>query len=191
MNTRPSDGGSGPPSEPPTLTSQSSGSGDSVRIGPYRLVQKLGEGGMGEVWQAEQTEPLRRRVALKIIKQGMDPKSVIARFEQERQALALMDHAHVAKVFDAGTTPEGRPYFVMEYVHGLPITEHCDRHRLTTNERLALFEQVCEGVRHAHQKAILGQRPWLRPPSASQSNAPRWRLTRGGFCAHYRTFARG
>ena len=110
---------------------------------------------MGEVWQAEQTQPLRRKVALKIIKQGMDTKAVIARFEQERQALALMDHPNVARVFDAGTTPEGRPYFVMEYVHGLPITEHCDRHRLTTSERLALFEQVCEGVQHAHQKAIL------------------------------------
>ena len=160
MNTPPPDGGSGPPPEPPTLdsptlTSRSSGSATSVRIGPYRLVQKVGEGGMGEVWEAEQSQPLRRRVALKIIKQGMDTKSVIARFEQERQALALMDHAHVAKVFDAGTTPEGRPFFVMEYVQGLPITEHCDRHRLTTSERLALFEQVCEGVQHAHQKAII------------------------------------
>ena len=154
MNTPPSDGGSGP-SETPTHTSQSSGSGASVQIGPYRLVQKVGEGGMGEVWQAEQTQPLRRRVALKIIKQGMDTKAVIARFEQERQALALMDHPNIARVFDAGTTPEGRPYFVMEYVHGLPITEHCDRHRLTTSERLGLFEQVCEGVQHAHMKAIL------------------------------------
>jgi non-specific serine/threonine protein kinase/serine/threonine-protein kinase len=156
MNTPPPDGGSGSPTEPPTHTSEPSGSGgDPVRIGPYRLVQKVGEGGMGEVWEAEQSQPLRRRVALKIIKQGMDTKSVIARFEQERQALALMDHAHVARVFDAGTTPEGRPYFVMEYVRGLPITEHCDRHRLTTSERLALFGQVCEGVQHAHQKAIL------------------------------------
>ena len=156
MSTPPPDGGSGPPSGPPTLTSQPSTSGGApIQIGPYRLVQKVGEGGMGEVWQAEQTEPLRRRVAIKIIKQGMDTKAVIARFEQERQALALMDHAHVAKVFDAGTTPEGRPYFAMEFVQGLPITEHCDRHRLTTNERLALFEQVCAGVQHAHQKAIL------------------------------------
>ena len=144
-----------PPSETPTHTSQSAGLGEAVQIGPYRLVQKVGEGGMGEVWQAEQTQPLRRRVALKIIKQGMDTRAVIARFEQERQALALMDHAHVAKVFDAGTTPEGRPYFVMEYVQGLPITDHCDRHRLTTSQRLALFEQVCEGVQHAHQKAII------------------------------------
>jgi eukaryotic-like serine/threonine-protein kinase len=137
------------------MTSQPPASGDSVSIGPYRLAQKVGEGGMGEVWQAEQTQPLRRKVAVKIIKQGMDTKAVIARFEQERQALALMDHPNVARVFDAGTTPEGRPYFVMEYVHGLPITEHCDRHRLTTSERLALFEQVCDGVQHAHQKAIL------------------------------------
>ncbi|HKQ98469.1 MAG TPA: serine/threonine-protein kinase [Candidatus Polarisedimenticolia bacterium] len=155
MNTPPSDGGSESPTEPLTLTSQPPASGESISIGPYRLVQKVGEGGMGEVWQAEQTQPLRRKVALKIIKQGMDTKAVIARFEQERQALALMDHPNVARVFDAGTTPEGRPYFVMEYVHGLPITEHCDRHRLTTSERLALFEQVCEGVQHAHMKAIL------------------------------------
>src|SRR5262245_15832824 len=139
MNASPSDGGSGLPSEPPTHTSQPSGSTEAVWIGPYRLLQKVGEGGMGEVWQAEQAHPLRRRVALKIIKQGMDTRAVIARFEQERQALALMDDAHVARVFDAGTTPEGRPYFAMEYVPGLPITEHCDRHRLATNERLALF----------------------------------------------------
>ena len=180
MSSPPSDGSSTPPSGPPTTpaepptsadprppadpptsadptthTSQPATSAASIQIGPYRLVQKVGEGGMGEVWQAEQTQPLRRRVALKIIKQGMDTKAVIARFEMERQALALMDHAHVAKVFDAGTTPEGRPYFVMEYVNGLPITEHCDRHRLTTSERLALFEQVCDGVQHAHMKAIL------------------------------------
>jgi non-specific serine/threonine protein kinase/serine/threonine-protein kinase len=155
MSTPPSSGGSGQPTEPPTHTSQSSGSAESLHIGPYRLLQKVGEGGMGEVWQAEQTQPLRRRVAIKIIKQGMDTRAVIARFEQERQALALMDHAHVARVFDAGTTPEGRPYFAMEYVQGLPITEHCDRHRLTTNERLALFQQVCDGVQHAHQKALL------------------------------------
>ena len=162
MNTPPSDGRSGPPSarpttpaDPLTLTSQPPASGASIQIGPYRLVQKVGEGGMGEVWQAEQVHPLRRKVAVKIIKQGMDTKAVIARFEQERQALALMDHPNVARVFDAGTTPEGRPYFVMEYVHGLPITEHCDRHRLTTSERLALFEQVCDGVQHAHMKAIL------------------------------------
>ncbi|NIV48242.1 MAG: protein kinase, partial [Gammaproteobacteria bacterium] len=125
------------------------------QIGPYRLLRRIGEGGMGEVWEAEQTEPVRRRVALKVIKRGMDTAAVIARFEAERQALALMDHPNVAKVFDAGATPRGRPYFVMEYVKGVPITEHCDRQQLTTRERLELFVQVCEGVQHAHQKAII------------------------------------
>src|SRR5450432_3321860 len=124
-------------------------------IGPYRLVQRQGVGGMGEVWRAEQTEPLRRTVALKLIKAGMDTKAVVARFDSERQALALMDHPNIAKVFDAGATPEGRPYFVMEYVPGLPITDYCDKHRLTLKERLALFMQVCDGVQHAHQKAII------------------------------------
>jgi non-specific serine/threonine protein kinase/serine/threonine-protein kinase len=125
------------------------------QIGPYRLLEKLGEGGMGEVWLAEQTEPVQRRVALKVIKQGMDTKQVVARFEAERQALAMMDHPAVAKVFDAGATPEGRPYFAMEHVHGVPITEFCDRHKLSNRERLELFMQVCEGVQHAHQKAII------------------------------------
>ena len=124
-------------------------------IGPYRLIQMLGVGGMGEVWRAEQTEPLHRIVALKLIKAGMDTKAVVARFDSERQALALMEHPNIAKVFDAGATPAGRPYFVMEYVHGLAITDYCDKHRLTIKERLALFMQVCEGVQHAHQKAII------------------------------------
>jgi eukaryotic-like serine/threonine-protein kinase len=127
----------------------------SRRIGPYRLVQLIGEGGMGEVWLSEQVEPVRRRVAVKVIKPGMDTKQVVARFESERQALALMDHPAIAKVFDGGSTPEGRPYFVMEYVAGVPITEHCDTHRLSTRERLELFIEVCEGVQHAHQKAII------------------------------------
>src|SRR5215469_3420403 len=125
------------------------------RIGPYRLVHSIGEGGMGEVWLAEQHEPVRRRVALKIIKPGMDTKQVVARFESERQALALMDHPAIAKVFDGGTTAEGRPYFVMEYVPGVPITEHSDKHRMSTAERLELFTQVCDGVQHAHQKAVI------------------------------------
>jgi non-specific serine/threonine protein kinase/serine/threonine-protein kinase len=124
-------------------------------VGPYRLLEKLGEGGMGEVWLAEQTEPVKRRVALKVIKQGMDTKQIVARFEAERQALAMMDHPAVAKVFDAGATPEGRPYFAMEHVHGVPITEFCDRHKLSNRERLELFIQVCAGVQHAHQKAII------------------------------------
>jgi eukaryotic-like serine/threonine-protein kinase len=131
-------------------TSSSAGS-----IGPYRLLQKLGEGGMGEVWLAEQTEPIHRTVAIKLIKAGMDTGTVVARFESERQALALMDHPNIAKVFDAASTPEGRPYFIMEYVSGVSITKYCDKHRLTVRERLELFIQVCEGVQHAHQKAII------------------------------------
>ena len=135
-----------------TLTS----SGDAVRtIGPYHLLEKVGEGGMGEVWVAEQHKPIHRRVALKLIKAGMDTKQVIARFESERQALAMMDHPAIAKVFEAGETPEGRPYFVMEYVQGISITTYCDQNRLTTQERLELFQHICEGVQHAHQKAII------------------------------------
>jgi eukaryotic-like serine/threonine-protein kinase len=126
-----------------------------IDIGPYHLLQLIGEGGMGAVWLAEQRQPVHRRVAVKLIKTGMDTREVIARFESERQALALMDHPAIAKVFDAGSTAEGRPYFVMEYVAGLPITEYCDRHKLSTRLRLELFIQVCEGVQHAHQKAII------------------------------------
>ncbi|HET7294414.1 MAG TPA: tetratricopeptide repeat protein [Vicinamibacteria bacterium] len=121
----------------------------------YRLLQRVGEGGMGEVWLAEQTEPVRRQVALKVIKVGMDSAQVVARFEAERQALALMDHPGIATVFDGGTTPEGRPFFAMELVRGEPITTYCDRHRLTTRQRLELFMLVCEGVQHAHQKGII------------------------------------
>jgi serine/threonine protein kinase len=124
-------------------------------IGPYHLLELIGEGGMGEVWLAEQKEPVRRRVAIKLIKAGMDTREVVARFESERQALALMDHPAIAKVFDAGSTPEGRPYFVMEYVAGIPITTYCDKHKLTVRQRMELFIQVCEGVQHAHQKAII------------------------------------
>jgi serine/threonine protein kinase len=124
-------------------------------LGPYHLLQPIGSGGMGEVWLAEQRQPVRRRVAIKLIKAGMDTREVVARFESERQALALMEHPNIAKVFEAGATPQGRPYFVMEYVTGLPITEYCDKHRMTLRERLELFVQVCEGVQHAHQKAII------------------------------------
>jgi len=124
-------------------------------IGHYRLVQKLGEGGMGEVYEAEQTEPVRRLVALKVIKWGMDTKEVVARFESERQALALMDHPNIAKVFEAGSTDQGRPYFAMEFVRGVPITDYCDTHRLSTEERLRLFVTVCDAVQHAHQKGII------------------------------------
>ncbi|HEY7088121.1 MAG TPA: tetratricopeptide repeat protein, partial [Tepidisphaeraceae bacterium] len=125
------------------------------RIGPYRLLQQIGEGGFGTVFMAEQEEPVRRRVALKVIKLGMDTRQVIARFEAERQALALMDHPNIAKVFDAGTTDTGRPYFVMELVKGVPITKYCDEHRVEPGERLELFMQVCEAVQHAHQKGII------------------------------------
>ena len=121
----------------------------------YRLIHRLGSGGMGEVWEAEQLEPIRRRVAIKVIKRGMDSKRVIARFESERQAVALMDHAAIAKVFDAGTTERGRPFFVMELVKGVPITDYCDRHRLPIRNRLSLFVDVCRGLHHAHQKAII------------------------------------
>jgi serine/threonine protein kinase len=138
-----------------TLSAASSGEAAAVQIGPYRLLHVIGEGGMGEVWLAEQKTPIHRTVALKLIKAGMDTKTVVARFESERQALALMDHPNIAQVYDAGSTPEGRPFFVMEYVPGLPITEYCDRHRLTMKQRLELFMQVCDGVQHAHQKAII------------------------------------
>jgi serine/threonine protein kinase len=124
-------------------------------IGPYKLLQQIGEGGMGVVFMAEQAEPVRRKVALKIIKPGMDSRQVIARFEAERQALALMDHPHIAKVFDAGTTTSGRPYFVMELVKGTPVTRYCDEHHLTPRERLQLFLPVCQAVQHAHQKEII------------------------------------
>src|SRR6185503_8230121 len=121
----------------------------------YKLLQKLGEGGCGVVYMAEQEEPVKRRVALKVIKLGMDTKSVIARFEAERQALAMMDHPNIAKVLDGGATETGRPYFVMELVRGTRITEFCDQNRLSTRERLDLFIQVCQAVQHAHQKGII------------------------------------
>lgn len=128
---------------------------DLGSIGPYRLLRILGEGGMGQVWLAEQSTPVKRQVALKIIKAGRYDDSAILRFDLERQTLAIMDHPAIAKVFDAGSTPESQPYFVMEYVPGLPITDYCDRKHLPARERLALFIKVCEGVQHAHQKAII------------------------------------
>jgi serine/threonine protein kinase len=132
------------------------------RVGPYKLLQQIGEGGMGTVWMAEQQEPVRRRVALKVIKPGLASDQVLARFEAERQALALMDHPHIAKVLDAGTIPgepsgvsAGRPYFVMELVKGTPITKYCDEHRLPPRQRLELFVPVCQAIQHAHQKGII------------------------------------
>jgi serine/threonine protein kinase/tetratricopeptide (TPR) repeat protein len=129
--------------------------GPGSYVGHYKLLSILGEGGMGIVYLAEQEKPIKRRVALKVIKPGMDSKRVIARFEVERQALALLDHPHIAHVYDAGTTESGRPYFVMEYINGSPITEHCDEHKLSIEERLRLFQQVCDAVQHAHQKGII------------------------------------
>src|SRR5438128_1260085 len=125
------------------------------RIGRYKLLQQIGEGGCGVVYMAEQEEPVRRRVALKVIKLGMDTKSVIARFDAERQALALMDHPSIAKVFDAGAAETGRPYFVMELVRGMKITDYCDEARLSTRARLDLFIKVCQAIQHAHQKDII------------------------------------
>ena len=124
-------------------------------IGPYKLLQQIGEGGMGTVFMAEQTQPVQRKVALKVIKPGMDSRQVIARFEAERQALAMMDHVNIARVLDAGATESGRPYFVMELVHGVPITKYCDDNRLTPRERLELFVPVCQAIQHAHQKGII------------------------------------
>jgi eukaryotic-like serine/threonine-protein kinase len=126
-----------------------------TRIGPYKLLQQLGEGGMGAVWIAEQREPVRRLVALKVIKAGMDSAQVVARFEAERQAPALMDHPNIAGVLDAGTTATGRPFFVMDLVKGMPITDYCDQHRLTLRQRLELFVPVCQALQHAHQKGII------------------------------------
>ncbi len=156
-----SDGGGSAPTETPTAWlpgdggSSPAGGTAGERIGPYRLVRKIGEGGMGEVWIAEQERPIRRTVAFKVIRAGMDCREVVARFESERQAIAMMDHPNIAKIFDAGSTPQGLPDFVMEYVDGVPIGEHCDAHRLSTRDRLRLFMQVCDGVQHAHQKAII------------------------------------
>ena len=138
---------SGMPMSPPEGVGQ--------RIGRYKLLQEIGEGGWGVVYMAEQEEPVRRKVALKVIKAGMDTKSVIARFEAERQAIALMDHANIARVFDAGATESGRPFFVMELVRGIRITAYCDQNRLSTRQRLELFVKVCRAIQHAHQKGII------------------------------------
>jgi serine/threonine protein kinase len=123
--------------------------------GRYTLVEKLGEGGMGEVWVAKQSEPVKRRVALKLIKPGMDNRAVLQRFELERQALAMMEHPNIARVFDAGLTPVGQPFFAMELVNGLPLTRYCDEARLTPRQRIELFVPICQAVQHAHQKGIV------------------------------------
>jgi len=149
----PADKRSSPPG--PTVSMEGLFEWSGGRVGPYQLREVLGEGGMGVVYLAEQESPIRRRVALKVIKPGMDSKQVIARFEAERQVLALLDHPNIAQVHDAGTTEAGRPYFVMDLVSGVPINEHCDRHKLTIEERLRLFIHVCQAIQHAHQKGII------------------------------------
>src|SRR5215218_7336117 len=138
----------------PTIDQPASESSGTV-IGPYKLIEQVGEGGMGSVWMAQQTEPVKRLVAVKLIKPGMDSRQVLARFEAERQALALMDHPNIARVLDAGTTDAGRPYFVMDLVKGVPITRYCDERHLTPRQRLELFVPVCQAIQHAHQKGII------------------------------------
>ncbi|MEM7586554.1 MAG: serine/threonine-protein kinase, partial [Acidobacteriota bacterium] len=125
------------------------------QVGPFRILQKLGEGGMGEVYEAEQQAPVRRRVALKLLKSGLETKEVLARFESERQALAMMNHPNIARVLEAGATAQGRPYFAMELVHGEPITSYCDRHRLSNRDRIEIFIEICGGLQHAHKKGVI------------------------------------
>src|SRR5262245_8953407 len=144
-----------PTGEIRALISATLGDSPGTQIGPYTLLQSIGEGGMGTVFRAEQTEPVHRHVALKIIRPGMDSRQVLARFEAERQALAMMDHPNIAKVLDAGTTQTSRPYFVMELIDGVPVNKFCDAKHLTVRERLELFIPVCQAVQHAHQKGII------------------------------------
>ncbi len=143
------------PVEGPAPASLPRSSSTPERIGPFKILSVLGEGGMGFVYLAQQEKPVRRRVALKVVKLGMDSRQILARFEAERQALAMMDHPNVARVFEAGATDTGQPYFVMEYVKGVPISDYCNTHRPSTVERLGFFTQVCEAIQHAHQKGII------------------------------------
>src|SRR5216683_7724621 len=146
------------PAQPPKQTiavGSLAGEKEGELIDRYKILQEIGQGGGGVVYMAQQEEPVKRRVALKVIKLGMDTRQVIGRFEAERQALALMDHPNIAKVLDAGATETGRPFFVMELVRGIKITEYCDQHNLSTTERLNLFIQVCRAVQHAHQKGVI------------------------------------
>src|SRR5262245_4178251 len=137
-----------------TIDTVTSADGDDD-FGRYQILRVLGEGGMGTVYLAEQLEPIRRRVALKVVKLGMDTAQVLARFHNERQALAMMEHPNIAQIFDAGATAKGRPYFVMEYIEGAPVTQYCDSRRMTAKERLGLFLTICRAVRHAHQKGVI------------------------------------
>src|SRR4051794_38381812 len=137
-----------------TIDTATGAAGDDD-FGRFHILRPLGEGGMGTVYLAEQREPIRRCVALKVIKLGMDTNEVLARFAHERQALAMMDHPNIARIFDAGATSKGRPYFVMEYIDGVPITQYCDTKRMTIGERLEIFQAVCRAVQHAHQKGVI------------------------------------
>jgi hypothetical protein len=163
------------PIDPPRPGERPSG-----RVGPYKLLQRIGEGGMGVVYMAEQTKPVRRNIALKIIKLGMDRNQVVARSEAERQALALMDHPSIARVFGASATESGRPYFVMELVKGIPIVDYCDQQQFTTRERLELFLSVCQAVQHAHQN-------YSRLPIAAPGNL----VASAGVVGHAGRGARG
>src|SRR5438067_8291613 len=145
----------GRPDQPEAMRDEPVGERLGTVIGSYKLLEQIGEGGFGAVFMAEQQQPLRRKVALKVVKPGMDTRQVVARFEAERQALALMDHPNIASVFDGGETASGRPYFVMELVRGIPITDFCDENHLSVRERLGLFMDVCRAVQHAHQKGII------------------------------------
>ena len=145
-----------PPDETAAFTPGVGDPAAGVKVGPYKLLQRIGEGGMGTVWVADQTEPIKRRVAVKMIRvERGSSATVLARFEAERQAIALMDHPHIARLFDAGTTAAGQPYFVMELVKGIPLTDYCDTHKLNIQQRLGLFQQICSAVQHAHQKGII------------------------------------
>jgi serine/threonine protein kinase len=146
------EGPSVPISPPSQLVGEKAG---MIVAGRYQLQKLLGEGGMGSVWQAEQLHPVKRTVAIKLVKAGLDTKEVLHRFDAERQALAIMDHPHIAKVLDGGATDNGRPFFVMEYVPGQAVTEYCDTHRMDVDGRLALFVQICQAVQHAHQKGVI------------------------------------
>jgi serine/threonine protein kinase len=178
-----------PPPDPDATFDAPIGERLGTMIGPYKLLQEIGEGGMGTVFMAEQVEPVQRKVALKVVRPVMDSRQILARFEAERQALAMMDHPNIAKVLDAGTTPTGRPYFVMELVKGVPITDYRDQNHLNPRERLELFVPVCQAVQHAHQKKLTAtdrafvhrQTQWwlgesdfasVRDPTAVESLAP-------------------